>query len=85
MSMVNGAVGSSTVRTKRYRARRRQGTRCITVYLNEDEVRALVTRGYLPEEARRDPVAIRAAIEVVLSDLAFELDQERSKGCGYRF
>jgi hypothetical protein len=42
-------------------------------------------RGYLPEEARGDPVAIKAAIEVVISNLAFELEQERSKGSGPRF
>ena len=54
--------------------------RCITVDVNEGEIAALVARGYLPEEARGDPVAIKAAIEIVISDLAFELEQERSKG-----
>ena len=43
------------------------------MYVNESEVGALVARGYLPEEARDDPVAIKAAIVVVISDLAFEL------------
>jgi len=43
-----------------------------------------VAGGYLPEEARDDPVAIKAAIEAVISDLAFELEQERSKGMGLR-
>jgi len=39
----------------------------------------------LPEEARSDPVAIKAAVELVISDLAFELEQERSKrGSGSR-
>jgi hypothetical protein len=41
--------------------------------------------GYLPEEACGNHVAIKAAIEVVISDLAFELEQERSKGSGSRF
>jgi hypothetical protein len=50
------------------------------VEVNENEVAALVVRGYLPEEARGDPAAIKAAIEVVISDLAFELEQERAKG-----
>jgi hypothetical protein len=53
--------------------------RCITVDVNDGEVAALVARGYLPEEARGDPAAIKVAIEVVISDLAFELVQERSK------
>ena len=53
--------------------------------VNEGEVAALVARGYLPEEAGGDPAAIKVAIEVVISDLAFELEQERSKGSGSRF
>ena len=75
---------SSTERSRRLRQRRRLGTRCITVDVNENEIAALVARGYLPEEARDDPVAIKAAIVVVISDLAFELEQERSKGMGLR-
>jgi hypothetical protein len=75
----------STERSRRHRQRRRRGTRFITVDVNEGEVAALVARGYLPEEARVDPVAIKAAIEVVISDLAFELEQERFKGSGSRF
>jgi hypothetical protein len=84
MSIVNGAVRSSAARTKRYRARRRQGTRCITVYVNEDEVGALVARGYLPEEARGDAKAIKAAVEGLISDTAFELEQETWKASGSR-
>ena len=74
----------STERSRRHLQRRRLGTRCITVDVNESEIAALVARGYLPEEARDDPVAIKAAIVVVISDLAFELEQERSKGMGLR-
>ena len=37
----------------------------------------LVARGYLPKEARGDPAAIGVVIEVVLSDLELELEQER--------
>jgi hypothetical protein len=39
----------------------------------------------LPARHRGDPAAIKAAIEGVISDLAFELEQERSKGSGPRF
>ena len=53
--------------------------------VNESEVLALVAKGYLPAEARGDAVAIKAAIEGVISDLAFELEQERFKGSGSRF
>jgi hypothetical protein len=39
----------------------------------------------LPEEDRVDPLAIKAAIEVIISDLAFELEQERYRESGSRF
>ena len=65
------------VRTRRYRARRRQGTRCILVDVNETDVAALVSRSYLPEEASRDPSAIKAAIEGLMADVGFELETER--------
>jgi len=65
--------------------RRRRGTRYITVGVNEGEVAALVAGRYLSEEARGDPAAIKAAIEVVISDLAFELEQDRFKRSGPRF
>ena len=38
----------------------------------------------MPEEVRGDPVAIKGAIEVVISDMAFELQQETSMGSGSR-
>ena len=50
------------------------------MHVNESEVAALVAGGYLPEEARDDPVAIKAAIEVVISDMAFEQQQKTSRG-----
>ena len=68
---------SSAERTKRHRNRRRQGTRC--------KISALVVRGYLPEEAKSDPKVIKAAIEGLISDMAFELEQERSKRRGSGF
>jgi hypothetical protein len=54
------------------------------VDVNDSGIAALVGRGFLPEEARVDPLAIKAAVEVVISDLAFEVEQERSKGSGPR-
>jgi hypothetical protein len=68
---------SSAERTKRHRNRRRQGTRCIIVDVSALEISALVVRGYLPEEAKSDPKVIKTAIEGVISDMAFELQQER--------
>jgi hypothetical protein len=72
-------ASSATERSRRYRQKRRKGTRCITVDVNENEVSALVARGYLPVEARGDAMAIKAAIEGVVSDLAFELEEESSR------
>jgi hypothetical protein len=74
----------STERTRRYRQRRRRRTRCITVEMNESEISALVTKGYLADEARSDPKAIKAAIEALISDLAFELEQQTFRTSGSR-
>ena len=52
--------------------------------MNDLEISALVAKGYLPEEARSDPKAIKAAIEALISDLAFELEQQTFKAGGSR-
>ena len=80
MSTTPAESRSSAARTRRLRERRRQGTRCITVHVNKDELAALVVRGYLTEEARGDGLAIRKAIEGVISDIAFELQFEATPG-----
>jgi hypothetical protein len=78
MSPVSRAAQSPAARTQRYRARRRQGTRCVLINVSEGDVTALVARSYLPEEASRDPAAIKAAIEGLVADLVFDLETERS-------
>jgi hypothetical protein len=55
------------------------------VQVNENGIGALIARGYLPKEARGDSRAIGVAMEVLLSDLELELEQERSKESGPRF
>ena len=52
--------------------------------MNDFEISALVTKGYLTDEARSDPKAIKAAIEALISDLAFELQQQTFKASGSR-
>jgi hypothetical protein len=84
MSTTLTKSSSSAERTRRHRNRRRQGTRCIIVDVSGLEVSALVVRGYLPEEARSDPKAIKAAIEGVISDMAFELQNETTIESGSR-
>jgi hypothetical protein len=78
MSRASDTARSSSARVQRYRARRRQGTCCITVHVNKSDLEALIARGHLPEEGRRDPAAIKAAIEGLLSDFVFDLETERS-------
>ena len=55
----------------RHRQRQREGTRCVTVSLNQSERDTLVVRGYLSEEDRDNGAAIKKAIEGVISDMAF--------------
>jgi hypothetical protein len=52
--------------------------------MNELEISTLVTKGYLAGEARNDPKAIKAAVEALISDLAFELEQQEFKASGSR-
>jgi hypothetical protein len=82
MSTTPADYRSSAARTRRHRERRRQGTRCVTVDVSQGELDALVVRGYLAEETRGEHAAIKAAIESVISDMAFELEQERSTKSG---
>jgi hypothetical protein len=70
---------SSAARTRRHRERRRQGARCVTVDVSQSERDALVVRGYLSEEERDDGVAIKKAIEGVISDMVFELQSETAE------
>ena len=79
MSTSSTATRSSASRTKRHRERRRQGTRCVTVDVNQGELDALIVRGYLPEHERGHGAAIKKAIEGVISDMAFELQSETAE------
>jgi hypothetical protein len=69
---------ASTERSRRYRQRRREGTRCILVDVHEGDVAALVARHYLPEQGSRDSGAIKAAVEALIADLAFELQHGKA-------
>jgi hypothetical protein len=70
---------SSAARTRRHRERRRQGTRCVTVYINQSECDASVVRGYLSEEERGNGAAIKKGIEAVLSDIELDLQYETAE------
>ena len=79
MSTFSAANRSSVHRSRRHRERRRNGTRCVTVVINQSERDALVVRGYLSEGERDSGKAIKKAIEGVLSDLVFELLSETAE------
>ena len=79
MSTTHAASRSSAARTRRHRQRQREGTRCVTVALNQSERDALLVRGYLSHEERDDGAAIKKGIEGVLSDLVFELQSETAE------
>jgi hypothetical protein len=49
------------------------------VEMNDLEISALITKGYLAGEARNDRKAIKAAVEALISDLTFELEQQAFK------
>jgi hypothetical protein len=79
MSTTPAESRSSAARTRRHRERRRQGTRCVTVDVNQSERDALVVRGYLSEEERDNGAAIKKAIEVVLSDIELDVQSETAE------
>ena len=79
MSTTPANSQSSAARTRRHRERRRRGTRCVTVDVNQSELDALVVRGYLSEEERDNGMAIKKAIEGVISDIVFELQSETAE------
>jgi hypothetical protein len=57
-------------RMRRHRDRRRNGIRCVTIELYEQEVQALVNKGWLKAETRNDPAAL---IEALHDHLGFSL------------
>ena len=73
------ASRSSAARMTRHRERRRQGTRCVTVDVSQSELDALVVRGYLSEGERDDGVALKKAIEAVLSDVELDVQSETAE------
>ena len=79
MSTTPADSRSSAARTRHHRERRRQGTRCVTVDINQIECDALVVRSYLSEEERDNGAALKKAIEAVLSDVELDLQFETAE------
>jgi hypothetical protein len=56
------ARSSAAERMRRHRERRRDGLRCLTIELREQEIDALALSGFLKADARTDPYAIELAL-----------------------
>jgi hypothetical protein len=56
----------AAARMRRYRQRRRDKFRCLTLEIHEAEIDFLVYKGLLPEEMRNDVAAIQNALYSLL-------------------
>ena len=59
------AAQSSVARTRRHRATRRHGTRCILVDVNDGDVAALVARSHLRETDGDPPQSLQLIASLV--------------------
>jgi len=57
-------ISLAAERMRRHRERRREGLRCLTIEIHEEEIDVLVQKGLLKEETRNDPNAIVKALYV---------------------
>jgi len=55
-------LSAAAERMRRHRKRKRQGLRCVRVWLRETEVDVLIGQGLLAADARNDPYAVRKAV-----------------------
>jgi hypothetical protein len=55
-------ISPAAERMRRYRERKRDGRRCVTLEILELEIDALVRKGLLGREMRNDPIEIVSAL-----------------------
>ena len=60
--MTTATPSPAAERMRRYRERRRDGMRCLSVELHDTEIDALVRKGLLKAEARSDHKALADAL-----------------------
>jgi hypothetical protein len=56
------SISGAAERMRRHRQRRRDGLRCLNVELRETEIDTLIRKGFLKQETRNDPCAVREAL-----------------------
>jgi hypothetical protein len=62
-------ISPAAVRMRRYRERRHDGRRCVTVEILESEIDALVRKGLLGGETRHDPIEIAGALYKLFEEI----------------
>ena len=55
-------MSKSNQRTRLYRLRRKQGLRCVTIEIRDEEVRQMIKRGMIKREEVSSCIAIRNAL-----------------------
>jgi hypothetical protein len=60
---------AAALRMRIYRKRRRNRMQCISVRLHASEIDALISKGYLNDNARHDRRAVKRALEFYVCDL----------------
>ena len=59
-------ISPAAERMRRYRERRHNGRRCVTLEILQSEIDALVQKGLLGRETRNDPIEIVGALYKLL-------------------
>jgi hypothetical protein len=65
-SSSSGSSSPAAERMRRYRQRRRNGLRCLTIQLRETEIDALVRRGFLKPDEPNELSALRESFYAYL-------------------
>jgi hypothetical protein len=60
-------ASAGALRTRRYRARRKNGLRCFRVRFSEPAIQALVEEGFLRQHERSDNAAVERSVYELLN------------------
>jgi hypothetical protein len=62
-------ISPAAERMRRYRERRHNGRRCVTLEILQSEIDALVQKGLLGHEMRNDPIEIAGALYELFEEI----------------